>query len=464
MDRSAESAARGEPATEPTALTKSDVAFPLKASQNARYLVDQNGRPFRIQGDAAWSYIANLSLAEMDTYLADRVGRGFSAILANLIEHKFAVRAPQNRRGDFPFTSHNEGAYDFSTPNEAYFAYADAALDKAEQAGLLVLLDVMFLGYQGSDHGWWTELVNNTNTREKCYAYGKFIGARYKQRTNVMWIFGGDYTPPGGSEGEARLLEIYRGVRDAGATQLVSAHIFDKLSTDWTHFAPFIQANALYASGPDIYKAGRTAIERSPALPAFLLESGYEAEGWSPGDPATIRAGLWWAQLSSVGGVFFGHRDIWAFQTDTWSTPYKFGSQRWQLSLDTEGSRTVRHMASLLRTLPWYDLLPSEQAGMKRLVVNGEGTMGGGEYVVSAATADGRALLAYLPPAGSWSRRIEIDMSALKGKVSAAWWDPTNGASTPIPGDLPTGGPHSFTSPGNNSAKGHDWLLVLRGQ
>jgi hypothetical protein len=40
--------------------------YPLKASPSGRYLVDQNGTPFRTQGDAAWSLIANLTYAEAD--------------------------------------------------------------------------------------------------------------------------------------------------------------------------------------------------------------------------------------------------------------------------------------------------------------------------------------------------------------------------------------------------------------
>jgi len=437
------------------------VTFPLKASTSGRYLVDQNSVPFRIQGDAAWSFITNLTPGEMDTYLADRKSRGFNTLLVSLLEHKFAVQAPRNRAGDFPFNAHANGSYDFSTPSPAYFAFADAALDKAAAAGMLVLLDVMYLGANGAEEGWWAELNNANNTPAKSYAYGQFIGKRWKDRGNIAWVFSGDYTPPAGSEGETRLLQIYKGVRDAGATQLAGAHVFDKLSSDWPAFVPHLQINAVYASGPDIYKFARTAFGRPNPVPVFLLESGYEQEKWFPGDPASIRSYLWWAQLSAVGGVFYGHRDIWAFNTDSWSTGYPFGSQRWQRSLDTPGSQAVKHMADLLRSLAWYDLVPSGLSGMKNLITDGGGTMGGADYVTAAASTDGKTLVAYLPPGGAANRSITVDMSAMSGPTTARWWDPTSGAFTAIASNLGNTGRHAFAVTGNNAAGAHDWVLVL---
>ena len=437
--------------------------FPLKASANGRYLVDQKGTPFRIHADSAWSLIANLTPAEVDTYLADRKSRGFNTLLVSLIERKFAVQAPRNRAGDYPFVAHNFGSYDFTTPYEPYFTHADSVIDKIAASGMVVMLDVMYTAKDDDgNEGWWKELTNATNTPAKCYAYGQILGKRWKNRANLVWIFGGDYTPPAGSEGETRLLQIHKGLRDAGATQLASAHIFSWLSSDWTAFAPFVQINGIYASGPDIYQAGTGAYARTPATPVFLFEPGYEAEEWHPGDPASIRSYEWWGQLSSIGGVFYGHRDVWEFSTDSWSSGYPFsGSQRWQLSLDTPGSRAMKYMADLLSTLPWYNLVPSGRGGMKTLVIGGGGSSGGNDYVTAAAASDGKGLIAYLPPSGAANRSITIDMTVMSASSAARWWDPANGTSSPIAGTIANTGPHAFTAPGNNSAAAHDWVLVV---
>src|SRR5262249_35104284 len=155
-----------------------------------------------------------------------------------------------------------------------------------------------------------TELINNTNTRAKCFAYGQFLGNRWKNRGNIIWVLSGDFSPPAGSEGEARLIQIYQGIRAAGATQLATAHLRDgSASVDWAAFLPFLQINGVYeATGTLLQGDVRAGYSRKPALPAFELETIYEGE-WPPaGDPAPVRAVEWWSQLSAIGGVFFGNK------------------------------------------------------------------------------------------------------------------------------------------------------------
>lgn len=434
-------------------------AFPLAVSSDKRYLVDQNGTPFRLQGDSAWSLIANLTAGEIDTYLADRASRGFNALLVNLLEHRFAELAPRDLAGDYPFTSHTPGSYDFSTPNEAYFAFADQAIDKAAAKGFVVFLNVMYCGYGGGEEGWWSELTNATNTRATCYAYGQFLGNRYKDKPNLVFVLSGDYTPPAGSEGEARLLEIRRGIREAGAAQLMTAHIAPGgSSSDWSAFAGFDELYGIYPGDPPT-NCYTLSLQQYAAggKPVYLLEPGYEAEGWyEPGTPAAIRRYAWWAQLSGIAGTFYGHRDIWAFQTDSWNAGYPFGYQDWRQSLGAPGAVDMSRMSSLLDSLEWWRLVPSGLAGMKTLVTAGLGS--GNEHVAAAAAADGSFLLAYVPTAHTGA--FTIDLTALAGGVTAYWWDPTNGASTPL-GSLTNTGTHDFSVPGSNAGGDGDWLLVL---
>src|SRR5205807_1070132 len=67
------------------ATTATSYAYPLKVSASGRYLLDQNNKPFRIQGDSAQSLIANLTYSEADTYLADRQAKGFNTANVNLL-------------------------------------------------------------------------------------------------------------------------------------------------------------------------------------------------------------------------------------------------------------------------------------------------------------------------------------------------------------------------------------------
>jgi hypothetical protein len=161
--------------------------FPLKVSANRRYLVDRNGRPFLVHGDTAWSLISGLSKAEAERYLEDRRRKGFNAVIVNLIEQKF--KGPVNREGEPPFTTPG----DFARPNRKYFAHADWVLRCAAAKSILVLLAPLYLGYQGGDEGWYQEAL--ANGPEKCREYGRFLGRRYGDFANLLWMMGGDRNP-----------------------------------------------------------------------------------------------------------------------------------------------------------------------------------------------------------------------------------------------------------------------------
>src|SRR5262245_51941307 len=77
--------------------------YPLSISADRRRLLDADGNPFLIQGDAAWSLIANLEYDEALRYLDDRQARGFNTLIVNLIEHLYSQDPPRDRSGREPF-------------------------------------------------------------------------------------------------------------------------------------------------------------------------------------------------------------------------------------------------------------------------------------------------------------------------------------------------------------------------
>src|SRR5438552_3769938 len=80
---------RDETGTGTGGITATTYAYPLAASPDGRYLVDQDGTPFFMIGDSAQSAIVNLTYSEAQAYLNDRAGKGFNTVNINLIEHKF---------------------------------------------------------------------------------------------------------------------------------------------------------------------------------------------------------------------------------------------------------------------------------------------------------------------------------------------------------------------------------------
>lgn len=76
---------------------------------------------------------------------------------------------------------------DPAKPNEAYFTHVDYIVDKAAQYGIVIA----FLPTWGDKlikAGWGQgpEIFNINNAR----AYGRYVGNRYKNRENIVWVLG----------------------------------------------------------------------------------------------------------------------------------------------------------------------------------------------------------------------------------------------------------------------------------
>src|ERR1041385_9449761 len=71
--RDGEPSERTATTTEPATATP---AFPLRPSTNSRYLIDQNGAPFLIFGDAGWEAPHNLSSPDQTKNITHPPARG----------------------------------------------------------------------------------------------------------------------------------------------------------------------------------------------------------------------------------------------------------------------------------------------------------------------------------------------------------------------------------------------------
>src|ERR1700679_346016 len=103
--------------------------FPLKPSADNRTLVDQDGKPFLMIGDAPQAMVGNLSVKQAKFFIADRAQYGVNALWVNLLCDDYTACNSDGTTFDgiAPFTT--EG--DLSTPNPAYFDRAEAMLQEA---------------------------------------------------------------------------------------------------------------------------------------------------------------------------------------------------------------------------------------------------------------------------------------------------------------------------------------------
>lgn len=423
-------------------------AFPLKISANERHFVDDEGAPFLMHGDTAWSLIAALDKDETLRYLDDRQKRGFNTVLVSLIEHKFAPNPPANAYGDSPFLQPG----DFTTPNERYFAHADWVLSRAAERGFLALLVPAYCGAGGGDEGWYQEMV--ANGADKLYEYGRYLGQRFGQHTNIMWCHGGDYDPPD----KDLLRSIVKGISAYDSRALHTAHgnPEGKVADFWEN-EPWLDVNNVYTYR-DVHDRCHEAYKRSPTRPFFLIESAYENE--HDATEQRLRAQAYQALLSGAAGQLFGNNPIWHFTgPGIYAAPYD-----WEEALNSRGAKSMRHLADLFLSLPWWRLEPDidnallrEGSFVDQLLNVGLGE--GLDRVVAAREQDGEFALIYLPEASEFV----VDLQRLAGpKVSIHWYDPANGHVTmDADSPFPASGSISLKSDSVNSHDFADWVLVL---
>lgn len=424
------------PATIPAAPTNSvSASFPLRKVAGQRYLVDQAGRPFLLHGEAAWTLLVQLTREEVERYLEDRQKRGFNTLLVDLLEVDLqayrisGANSPRNAYGEAPFVVPG----DYTRPNEKYFAHVDWVLERAVERGFLVLLTPSYLGYEGGNQGWYR--VMRDNGPERLRAYGRYLGMRYRNLPNIIWVHGGDYNPP-----ERALIQaIVDGIREMDSNKLHSFHgargtagrAFLGDATAW------LNLNTIYTDENGVVAAAYTEYTTS-SLPFFLIEARYEGEGASE---AVVRAQAYQAMLSGACGQLMGNKPIWSFDPE------------WVQALDSPGTRSMTHMHSILDAVDWWRLRPVYDG----FIVDGIGT--GATRAVSAVTEDQRQAIIYVPSV----REITLNTMSLIGpKLKARWIDPTNEHSVTIAGPLFETSRHlKLRSPENNSSGYGDWVLVL---
>jgi hypothetical protein len=416
------------------------VKFPLAVSDNQRHLEDSTGAPFLVVGDTAWSLVAQLSEADIDRYLDDRAARGFNAIIVNLLEHKFASRAPANHQGVRPFP---EGLT-FLRPNAEYFDYAHRAIEAAHGRGIAVWLCPAYLGWDGGDEGFFKEI--DAAGQEALRRYGQFVGGRFRDLPNIVWMLGGDYAFPPSHRWLGDVLAA--GLRDGGARQLMTAHGGQTAAVETFGDRDWVAIDTVYSYLGDLRAPLRAARARRPRRPFVLIESTYEGEHDAP--PEQIRFQAWAAMLSGAAGQFFGNNPIWHFDGPTL---FKYEGS-WQTALDAAGSRDMSRLAAFFRSRRWTDLEPAPDGSFAV-------AKDPGPAPIAARTADGTLTIVYVPAHRRGARELRLDIPRTAASIKAQWIDPASDASPLDVSLTPAAEPMQLRTPGRNGAGATDWVLVL---
>jgi hypothetical protein len=402
------------------------VVFPLKVAPSGRFLVDQRGVPFLVNGDTPWSLTHNLTYDESVRYMENRRAKGINALIVSTPDAygpDGSANDPPDRQGNHPFL-----ANDVTRPNEPYWQHVDQVLAKSEEMGFLVLF---FPAYLGCYNDGYVALFQG-NGAGRARTYGRFVGQRYGARKNLVWVHGGDLNPGAAAD---VVVAVRDGIRDAAPSHLHAAH----WSPETDPYGPlgddFTDLYTTYTYGP-VSAQVFEHYSHPPTKPVLLLETHYEND-WAGKAAAEVRTYPYRALLSGATGHFFGNKPLW------------FCGYGWESALDSPGSRAMEYVGKLFRSRPWQMLVP-DRGGL--LVAAGGGDPGTDDGVQAARAEDGSFAMAFVPDA----RAISVDLARISGSTVRAWWfDVVTGAATSI-GDFPASGVRSFSPP-----QGDGRVLVL---
>src|SRR5690606_17254651 len=154
----------------------------LQVTPDGHYLQYADGTPFFWLGDTAWELFHRLTKEEIIQYLDNRKAKGFNVIQAVVLAEMDGLRRP-NRYGNVPLIDQ-----DPEKPNESYFQLVDEVITAAYDRQLFIGLLPTWGDKVTRMWGVGPEIF----TVENAYRYGRWLGDRYKDRKNIIWILGGD--------------------------------------------------------------------------------------------------------------------------------------------------------------------------------------------------------------------------------------------------------------------------------
>lgn len=400
-------------------LRRVDAMFPLAISKNARHIITAEGEPFFLHGDTAWAMAVQCTNADVDRYLEDRLARGFNAFSVNLIEHNYSTQTPKYRNidGNDPFAVMTDFA---STPNAAYWARVDYIVNGAKARGMVVLAFPAYLGFNGTDEGWDTEV--NAESDADLQAYGAFLGNRYSQG-NIIWVMGGDNA--GSTVLRDKQWNIAIGIRSARPLDIITGHPARADDDSWNLWGPGGRAyigfnlNSIYTgvnAAEEPYEESAAAYARYGPMPFVFLEDKYD-ELVGP-DAARVRRNPYQAILSGACGHLFGNNPLWGFGAAI-DAPATTASAVMDSSLNTTLTQQMAHVLTLFRSFQWWRLVPKTDASM---VSSSLGT--GTARVCPAREVDGKFAMVYTPA----SQTVTVVLSALSvTPLRVRLFDPSTG-------------------------------------
>jgi hypothetical protein len=433
----------------------------LKVSENGRYLATADNKPFFWLGDTGWLLFGKLNREEAETYLEDRKQKGFNVIQAMVLHTVPAVNVygdsaminsdiarPLVTEGNSP---EDEAAYD-------YWDHVDFIIDKAAEKGIYMALVPV----------WGSPVKDGKVSPEQAKIYAAFLAERWKDRSNIIWLNGGDIK---GSDSIAVWQEIGNTINEIATNHLITYHPRGRTaSSDWFHNEPWLDFNMVQSGhrrydqdtsknevkhyGEDNWKFMAVDWNLSPVKPTIDGEPSYEGiphglhdinePRWKDAD---VRRYGYWSVFAGAFGYTYGQNSVMQMHSKVDTTTAYGSTELWSDAIHAPGAVQMQYLKKLMLSRPdYFERIPDQSL----IAENGE------QYNRLMATRTGSYAFIY----NYNGRDMKINMGKIKGdKVKASWFNPRNGEETVI-GEVENTGIQTF-QPDGGQQDGNDWVLVL---
>ncbi len=426
-------------------LLRSYAQFSL--SENRHNLM-KDGKPFFWLGDTAWELFHRLNREEADAYLKRRAEQGFTVIQAVVLAEQDGLHTP-NAYGEKPLIND-----DPLKPNEAYFKQVDYIIDKAAEVGLNIgLLPTWGDKIDKNTWGIGPEIFNVQNAE----AYGRWIGNRYKDRKNIIWILGGDRNPRNDND-VAIWSAMGKGIMEAtGGKAIIGFHPqpCDLGSATWFEKDSWLSINMFqngHCRDTEGYKRINKVYNLQPVRPVLDAEPIYEdhpvcfnVKDLGTSSAYDVRKFAYLEIFAGACGHTYGCHDIWQFYSpehEGINGPHYY----WQQAMELPGANQMKFVRLLMESRPMRDRIPEQDLVLENNNCPSERIQAtrGKDYAF-IYTAEGKS--------------FTVVMGKITGtELHAFWYDPRNGKSTEI-GLVNNSGTKKFDPP--SAGYGRDWVLVL---
>ena len=433
----------------------------LTVSSNHRYLVHENGTPFFWLGNTAWLMPERLNRDEVEYYLNIEREQGYNVEQVQVLNAipTFNVYGQPANDASFDFDrfnsptpplgsaasssdSESEELLNSSTPqllnSYTYWDHLDYIVDMAAANGIYIAMDCI-----------WGSQIDKM-TPEKATKYGRFLGERYKDKPNIVWMIGGDIM---GDKGMASWDALARAIRKADPNHLMTFHPRGRTTSawwsndrEWLDFNMFQSGHRRYGqrNGDGDYTIRDNTEEdnwryvgmswgvkeeqiegrevKGPQKPVIDGEPSYEdiphglhdfsQPRWQDYD---MRRYAYWAVLTGCFGHTYGHNSIMQFMRP--GVLASFGAEKaWWDALRDPGYQQMKYLKWLMLALPFTE----GQADQSVI-----SSQNGDRYDRIIALRGQDFLLVY----NYSGRPMQVDLTKIAGKKKNVWlMNPADGS------------------------------------